>query len=62
MATAESYWGHHGPMRAVGAPEPPPADRRPGGPALRAPVYVIDGNYQRMHGVCPWWDAMKAAR
>jgi 2,3-dihydroxybiphenyl 1,2-dioxygenase len=22
----------------------------------RRPVYVMDGNYQRMRGVCPWWD------
>jgi hypothetical protein len=47
-------------MRAVGVPEPPPADRRPAGQALRAPVQVMDGNYQRMDGVCPWWDAVKA--
>jgi hypothetical protein len=20
---------------------------------------VIDGNYERMSGVCPWWDAVK---
>jgi len=20
-------------------------------------LHVIDGNYQRMDGVCPWWDA-----
>lgn len=23
----------------------------------RAPVQVMEGNYQRMSGVCPWWDA-----
>jgi 2,3-dihydroxybiphenyl 1,2-dioxygenase len=23
---------------------------------LRAPVQVIDGNYRRMSGTCPWWD------
>jgi catechol 2,3-dioxygenase-like lactoylglutathione lyase family enzyme len=22
-------------------------------------VQVIDGNYERMSGVCPWWDAVK---
>jgi hypothetical protein len=22
---------------------------------------VIDGNYKRMTGVCPWWDAVKQA-
>jgi hypothetical protein len=25
----------------------------------RAPLQVIDGNYERMSGVCPWWDAVK---
>jgi len=25
----------------------------------RQPVQVIDGNYNRMPGVCPWWDSMK---
>ena len=23
----------------------------------REPLYVLDGNYRRMEGVCPWWDA-----
>jgi hypothetical protein len=23
---------------------------------LRRPVQVMDGNYQLMSGVCPWWD------
>ena len=23
---------------------------------MREPVHVIDGNYRRMQGVCPWWD------
>jgi hypothetical protein len=22
-------------------------------------VQVIDGNYQRMAGVCPWWDGVR---
>jgi 2,3-dihydroxybiphenyl 1,2-dioxygenase len=26
----------------------------------RQPVQVIEGNYNRMPGVCPWWDQMKA--
>jgi hypothetical protein len=25
---------------------------------LRRPVNVIDGNYNRMPGVCPWWDGL----
>jgi len=27
----------------------------------REPVHVIDGNYQPMHGACPWWDSVKQA-
>src|SRR5919198_1615085 len=27
---------------------------------LRKPVNVIEGNYERMQGVCPWWDAARA--
>jgi 2,3-dihydroxybiphenyl 1,2-dioxygenase len=26
----------------------------------RRPVQVIDGNYEVMSGVCPWWDSVKA--
>lgn len=26
----------------------------------REPLQVLDGNYTRMHGVCPWWDAVTA--
>jgi 2,3-dihydroxybiphenyl 1,2-dioxygenase len=26
---------------------------------LRRPVQVIDGNYNRMEGVCPWWDSVR---
>lgn len=26
---------------------------------LRRPVQVIEGNYQLMEGVCPWWDSVK---
>ena len=25
----------------------------------RRPVHVIDGNFNRMQGVCPWWDATR---
>jgi hypothetical protein len=25
---------------------------------LRAPVQVMDGNYQLMPGTCPWWDGV----
>ena len=29
---------------------------------LRQPVQVLEGNYNRMPGVCPWWDQMKAQK
>jgi putative NADPH-quinone reductase len=38
-------------------PTPPPM---PTPEPNRAPVQVIDGNYERMSGVCLWWDALKA--
>jgi len=25
----------------------------------REPVHVLDGNYRRLEGVCPWWDAAR---
>jgi hypothetical protein len=24
----------------------------------RKPVQVMEGNYERMEGVCPWWDSI----
>ncbi len=27
---------------------------------LRKPVNVIEGNYERMAGVCPWWERARA--
>jgi hypothetical protein len=26
----------------------------------RRPVHVVDANYQRLSGICPWWDATVA--
>jgi len=26
---------------------------------LRAPVQVMDGNYNLLSGTCPWWDSLK---
>ncbi len=56
MKSAVSFWGHHGLFDALGAPPPAPTEVR------RAPVQVMEGNYQRLSGVCPWWDAVKGAR
>jgi hypothetical protein len=36
-------------------------DRNPYSQVLRAPVHVMEGNYQRMDSICPWWDAAKVA-
>ena len=57
MTTVASFWGHEGLIRSVAgdglppghAPAPPPEGRR-------APLQVMEGNYQRLSGVCPWWD------
>jgi 2,3-dihydroxybiphenyl 1,2-dioxygenase len=61
--SVSSYWGHQGLFESLGD-GPPPVDARPmprPDPA-RAPLQVMDGNYDRMTGVCPWWDALKAQR
>jgi 2,3-dihydroxybiphenyl 1,2-dioxygenase len=64
LPTVESFWGHDGLFRAIGSKDPPPADLRPGArnQTLRAPVQVMEGNYERMRGVCPWWDSVVRAR
>jgi len=56
MTSVGSFWGHHGLFDALGAPPPEPPETR------RAPVQVLEGNYHRMTGVCPWWDSVKAQR
>ena len=56
MTTVASFWGHHGLFDAMGPDGAPPMPRR----KQRAPLQVMDGNYHRMSGVCPWWDAMRA--
>jgi 2,3-dihydroxybiphenyl 1,2-dioxygenase len=52
MTTVASFWGHHGLFEALGSDAPPPN-------VTRAPLQVMDGNYQRMRGACPWWDSLK---
>jgi 2,3-dihydroxybiphenyl 1,2-dioxygenase len=55
-----SLWGHERVWL-------PPADRevaremrmRAAAAGLRAPVQVIDGNYNRLAGTCPWWDGIR---
>jgi len=62
MATVGSLWGHQGLFDNL-ADRPAPGAAPPPMPApmRRAPVQVIDGNYERLHGVCPWWDAQRRA-
>jgi 2,3-dihydroxybiphenyl 1,2-dioxygenase len=57
MGSAASFWGHKGLFEDIGAP---PSAPRPQVAVRRAPVQVMDGNYERMAGVCPWWDEMRA--
>jgi 2,3-dihydroxybiphenyl 1,2-dioxygenase len=57
-----SLWGHE---RRWMSPEKKEESRRLCIEAAqhgeRRPVQVMEGNYNRMPGVCPWWDSMKAA-
>ena len=66
MTTVLSHWGHQGLFESIGemvGPPPPgaePPPPMPPAPIRRAPVYVMEGNYEKMQGVCPWWDAHKS--
>jgi hypothetical protein len=60
MSTLASFWGHEGLRQSVLGDAPPPAHSPPEG--RRAPVQVIEGKYERLSGVCPWWDAVTAGR
>ncbi len=57
MTTVASFWGHQGLFEALGEDGPPPP---PPPEVRRAPLYVLEGNYQPMTGVCPWWDSVAA--
>ena len=65
LKSVGSFWGHQGLFESLGeGPPPPDAPPHPPMPAPEpnhAPLQVIDGNYERMSGVCPWWDAVKRA-
>jgi 2,3-dihydroxybiphenyl 1,2-dioxygenase len=59
LQNGPSLWGHERVWL-------PPADRevarqmrmRAAAAGVRAPVQVMDGNYQLMPGTCPWWDGV----
>jgi 2,3-dihydroxybiphenyl 1,2-dioxygenase len=60
MSTLASFWGHEGLRQAVHGEAPLPEPLLPEG--RRAPLQVMKGNYEKLNGVCPWWDAMIASR
>ncbi len=63
LESVASFWGHQGLFESLGeAPPPPDAPHMPPANPNKAPLQVIEGNYQPMSGVCPWWDALKARR
>jgi 2,3-dihydroxybiphenyl 1,2-dioxygenase len=60
MHDGPSLWGHE----RVWLPEKDRAVAREmrmhaAASGLRAPVQVMEGNYQLMPGTCPWWDGVK---
>jgi 2,3-dihydroxybiphenyl 1,2-dioxygenase len=59
MTSVGSFWGHQGLFEALGEDGPPPP---PPPEVRRAPLHVLDGNYERMTGVCPWWDSVTGRR
>jgi hypothetical protein len=60
MSALASFWGHEGLRQSTLGDAPPRAHLPPEG--RRAPLQVMEGNYERLKGGCPWWDAMIAGR
>ncbi len=63
MTGGPSIWGHD---RSWLPPEQLAAARairaKVADEGVRAPVQVLDGNYQLMPGACPWWDGARAGK
>ena len=61
LKSVGSFWGHQGLFESLGdGPPPPDAPPMPAPDPNWAPLQVIDGNFQAMSGVCPWFDSLKA--
>ena len=61
MQNGPSLWGHERVWLPPAAREEAREMRMHAAAAgLRAPVQVMEGNYQLMSGTCPWWDGVKA--
>jgi 2,3-dihydroxybiphenyl 1,2-dioxygenase len=61
MQNGPSLWGHERVWLPPAAREEAQKMRmRAAAAGLRAPVQVMEGNYQLMSGTCPWWDGVKA--
>ena len=58
ISTLASFWGHEGLRQSIRGDASRPMHVPP--EARRAPLQVMEGNYERLSGVCPWWDAMTA--
>jgi 2,3-dihydroxybiphenyl 1,2-dioxygenase len=65
LKSVASFWGHQGLFESIHKeplpPDAPPPPPMPPSEPDHAPLQVIDGNYERMSGMCPWWDAIKRA-
>jgi hypothetical protein len=59
LTDGPSLWGHE---RVWLSPEDREIARemrmRAASDGRRAPVQVMDGNYKRLNGACPWWDGV----
>ncbi len=63
VTVGPSLWGHDRawlPAKDRDAARQMRLDAAAGG--HRAPVQVMEGNYRRLSGVCPWWDAATEQR
>jgi 2,3-dihydroxybiphenyl 1,2-dioxygenase len=63
LASVASFWGHQGLFESLAdGPPTPGAPRMSPTPGARAPLQVLDGNYNRLNGACPWWDGISGRR